>query len=76
MFPGSMDFMRFEYLADKFENIIGSAAEAFAFDIAMSVLSEKVSATMKSIMAGVDRLNRLQLDDCRKGKALLVLRVT
>ena len=70
LFLGGMDMMQFDYLVDKLQRTMGSASAAFAFDIAMSVLSEKVATSMKSIMAIVDRLNQLQFDDCKAGQAI------
>jgi len=70
LFLGGMDLMQFDYLVDKLQRTMGSASAAFAFDIAMSVLSEKVATSMKSIMAIVDRVNQLQFDDCKAGQAI------
>ena len=70
LFMGGMDLLQFDYLVDKLQRTMGSASAAFAFDIAMSVLSEKVATSMKSIMAIVDRLNQLQFDDCKAGQAI------
>ncbi len=70
LFLGGMDLMQFDYLVDKLQRTMGSASAAFAFDIAMSVLSEKVATSMKSIMAIVDRVNQLQYDDCKAGQTL------
>ncbi len=70
LFLGGMDLMQFDYLVAKLQRTMGSASAVFAFDIAMSVLSEKVATSMKSIMAIVDRVNQLQYDDCKAGQAI------
>jgi conjugative transfer pilus assembly protein TraH len=70
LFLGGMDLMQFDYLVNKLQRTMGAASAAFAFDIAMSVLSEKVANSMKSIMAIVDRVNQLQFDDCKAGQAI------
>jgi conjugative transfer pilus assembly protein TraH len=64
LFLGGMDLMQFDYLVNKLQRTMGAASAAFAFDIAMSVLSENVANSMKSIMAIVDRINQLLFDDC------------
>lgn len=70
MFLGGMSFMNVDYLVDKLQRIL-SAAPAAAFDIALKTLAPQVSDTIKSLESIVDKLNNLQLDDCKAAKALV-----
>lgn len=76
LFLGGYSFLQFDQLVQKFQRILGPAAAAFAFDIAMSVLSEQTSKSMKSLAAMVDRLNQLQFDDCSATKNLTAVMKT
>lgn len=67
---GGVEFLDKEYLADKLANVVTGAMTAFIYDITMSVLSEKVATSMKSLSAIADRLNQLQFDDCKAGQAI------
>lgn len=69
-FLGGFSFLQFEQLVDKFEKVMGPAAAAFAFDIALSVLSEQASESIKSLTAIIDRLNQLQMEDCKAAKGI------
>jgi conjugative transfer pilus assembly protein TraH len=69
-FLGGFSFLQFEQLVDKFEKVMGPAAAAFAFDIALSVLSEQASESIKSLTAIIDRLNQLQIEDCMAAKGI------
>jgi len=70
MFLGGMSLMNVDYLVDKLQRIL-SAAPAAAFDIALKTLAPQVSDTIKSLESIVDKLNNLQLDDCKAAKALV-----
>jgi conjugative transfer pilus assembly protein TraH len=70
LFLGGMSFMNVNYLVQKLQNIM-SAAPAAAFDIALKTLCPQCSDTIKSLEALADRLNQLQLDDCKASKALV-----
>ncbi len=72
VFLGGYSFLKFDQLVKKFEKTMGPAAAAFAFDIALSVLSNQASESVKSLASMVDRLNQLQFDDCKAGQALAV----
>lgn len=72
LFMGGYSFLKFDQLVKKFEKVMGPGAAAFAFDIAMSVLSQQASESIKSLSAMVDRLNQLQFDDCKASKAMAV----
>jgi len=69
-YMGGFSFMQFEYLVQKLQRIMGPAAAAFAFDIALNTLCEQCSKSIKSFTAIVDRLNGLQLDDCKASKVV------
>lgn len=69
-FLGGFSFMNLNYLVQKLQNIL-SAAPAAAFDIALKTLSPQVSETIKTLEAITDRLNGIQLNDCKASKALV-----
>jgi conjugative transfer pilus assembly protein TraH len=69
-FMGGMSFLDADYLVEKLQRIL-AAAPAAAFDIALKTLAPQVSDTIKGLEAIVDKLNNLQLDDCKAGKALV-----
>ena len=69
-FLGGFSFLDTDYLVNKLQRIL-SAAPAAAFDIALKTLAPQVSATIKELEAIVDKLNNLQLDDCKAAKALV-----
>lgn len=71
MFLGGFGFLKFEMLVEKLQRIMGPSAAAFAFDIAMNTLCEPCSKGIKSLEAITDRLNQLQLDDCKAQKAIV-----
>lgn len=71
-FLGGFSFMNVDYLVQKLQRIL-SAAPAAAFDIAMKTLAPQVSDTIKSLEAIADRLNNIQLDDCKAAKALVAV---
>jgi len=73
VFGGGFGFMRYEMLVEKLQRIMGPAAAAFAFDIAMNTIAEPVAKSMKSLAAITDRLNQLQLDDCKAQKATVAV---
>jgi conjugative transfer pilus assembly protein TraH len=70
---GGFGFMRYEQLVKDLQDIMGASAAAFAFDIAMNTIAEPVAKSMKSLKAIIDRLNQLQLDDCKAQKATVAL---
>ena len=69
-FMGGFGFMDTEYLVQKLERIM-SAAPAAAFDLALKAVSEQISGTLKDLGSWADKLNQLQLDDCKASKALV-----
>jgi len=63
LFAGGLSFLDEEYLVEKFQNMI-TAAPAVAFDIALKVMSNQLSESMKSLESITGALNNLQLNDC------------
>ena len=72
-FLGGFSFLEYEMLVEKLQRIMGPAAAAFAFDIAMNTIAEPVAKSMKSLSAIIDRLNQLQIDDCKAQKATVAV---
>jgi conjugative transfer pilus assembly protein TraH len=70
MFMGGFSYLNEDYLMEKLERIAEGGVATFVYDIAMSVLSEPIQKSMKSLEALVDRLNQLQIDDCRAAKGV------
>lgn len=70
VFLGGFSFLNFDYLVQKLQRILQSAPAA-AFDIALNVLCEPCSKTIKSLEAITDALNSIQLDDCKASKVLV-----
>ena len=70
MFMGGFSFMNMDYLVQKLQRIL-AAAPAAAFDLALKTLTPQVSETIKSLEAIADKLNNLQMDDCKAAKALV-----
>lgn len=67
---GGFSYMEFDYLVQKLQRIMGSSAAAFAFDIALNVLCEPCANAIKAFEAITDRLNQLQIDDCKAAKVV------
>lgn len=66
---GGFSFLNFEYMVQKFQRII-QAAPAAAFDLALNVLCEPCSKTVKSLDGIVNALNQLQLDECQGSRVI------
>jgi len=66
---GGFSLLNFDYLVTKFQRIL-QAAPAAAFDLALNVLCEPCSKTMKSLDSIVNSLNSMQLDECRGSRAV------
>lgn len=73
-FGGGFAMMNFDYLVDKFKRII-SAAPAFAFEYALSQVSEDTKNIVNSLEAASNLLNQIQLDECKASKAVGVFAV-
>jgi len=72
VFMGGFSFLDFDYLVDKFQNILSSAPAA-AFDLALQALSPQAAQTIKDLEALADRLNSIQLDDCKTAQAVVTM---
>lgn len=70
VFLGGFSYLNFEYLVTKLQKIM-QAAPAAAFDIALNVLCEPCSKTIKSLEAITNTLNSLQLDECKAARAMV-----
>lgn len=70
LFTGGMSFLNVEFLVQKLQKILAQAPAA-AFDIALKTLAPQVSETIKTLESMADKLNGLQIDDCKAGKALV-----
>jgi conjugative transfer pilus assembly protein TraH len=70
VFLGGFSYLNFEYLVTKLQRIM-QAAPAAAFDIALNVLCEPCSKTIKSLESIINTLNSLQLDECKSARALV-----
>ena len=70
MFLGGMSFLNMDFLVAKMERIL-AAAPAAAFDIALKTMAPQVSGTLKDMNAMVDKLNGLQIDDCKASQKLV-----
>ena len=73
LFMGGFSFLKSQELIEKFKNIMGPAAISFAFDIALETLCPQCASTMKDLENLANKLNQLQLDDCKAQKAVAVL---
>ena len=69
-FGGGVALMNFQYLVQKLQGILSSAATV-AFDMALKVLCPICSETLKSIEAIANQLNSAGLDSCKAGKAIV-----
>ncbi len=69
-FMGGFSFMDPDYLVQKLQRIM-SAAPAAAFDVALKVLAPQVSDTIRSLESIADRLNNIQLNECKSSRALV-----
>lgn len=71
-FLGGFSFLDVDKLVQNFQLIL-SAAPAAAFDLALKTVAPQISDTIKSLKAMVDKLNNIQLDNCKASKALVAL---
>jgi len=69
-FWGGMSFLQPQYLVEKLERIVQNAP-AVALDLALNVMCEPCKNAMETMEAAVNRLNQLQLDDCKATKAIV-----
>ncbi len=73
LFLGGFQFMRMDHLVEKFKRIMGPAAAAFAFNLALGTLSEQADKYVGRFTAVMDRLNQLQFDECKAGQTMATL---
>lgn len=64
VFLGSFGYLQPEYLIEKFKKMLGAAAPAVAYSLAMSVVGDEIKNTYENITAIIDRLNQLNVDSC------------
>ncbi len=69
-FMGGFSFLNVDYLVQKLQRMI-QAAPAVAFDIALKVLTQEMSGTVKDFENIINKLNNLQLDECKAAKGLI-----
>ncbi|MCP3922832.1 MAG: hypothetical protein GY714_09630 [Desulfobacterales bacterium] len=69
---GGYNFVDFDYFVEKANKIIQNAP-AFAFNIALATLSNQAYQSMGDVFAVIDRLNSLQLDECKASKAMVTV---
>ncbi|MFQ5587136.1 MAG: conjugal transfer protein TraH, partial [Thermodesulfobacteriota bacterium] len=72
MFMGGFSFLDMNYLGQKLQNIM-TGAPVFAFNIALETLSASLKNNMVELESLADKLNSLQLDDCRASKAVVTV---
>jgi conjugative transfer pilus assembly protein TraH len=70
VFMGGFSFLNADYLVQKLQNMM-NAAPAVAFDIALNTLCSQCAKSLNTLEAITDRLNQLQLDDCKATKAVV-----
>jgi conjugative transfer pilus assembly protein TraH len=73
LFMGGFSFLKSQELIEKFKNIMGPAAISFAFDIALETLCPQCASTMKDLENLANKLNQMQLDDCKAQKAVVTI---
>lgn len=71
MFFGSMNYLNADRLMAKFERIMDGALATYAFDLALNVLCTSCSKELQTLESLMDRLNGIQIDDCKSSKALV-----
>lgn len=63
IFMGGFGFTNFDYLVQKFQNLI-QAAPAVAFEIALNTLSSALNINLNEVEKIINLLNQLQLNEC------------
>jgi len=69
-FMGGFSFLNADYLVQKLQRIM-SAAPAAAFDIALKTLAPQVSETIGKLENLSNKLNNIQLDECKSARAMV-----
>lgn len=71
VFLGSIGYLDADRLMAKFESIMTNALATYAFDLALNVLCTSCQKELQSLEGLMERLNKLQMDDCKASKALV-----
>lgn len=71
IFLGSVGYLDADRLMAKFEKIVSGAVATYAFDLALNVLCTSCAKELQSLEGLMERLNKLQMDDCKASKALV-----
>jgi len=71
-YAGGMTFLQPNYLVKKLQAILQNAP-AVALDLALKVLCQDCADSMKDFESMIDKLNALQLDDCKASKAIVAM---
>lgn len=69
-FWGGVSFLNPDYLVQKLEQIVQNAP-AVALDLALNVMCEPCKNAMETMENATNKLNQLQLDDCKASKAIV-----
>jgi conjugative transfer pilus assembly protein TraH len=72
LFMGGFSFLDPEYLMQKFQGMI-QAAPTVAFQLALKEMAPSIATTITEIEAIIDKLNGLQMDECKSAKELVGL---
>lgn len=64
MFMGGFSFLKADYIVEKLKRMMGPAAAAFAYGIAMSALNAQAKGVLDNLQQASDFLNNLQLNEC------------
>ena len=70
LFNGGMTFLDAEYLMQKMEGMLQSAA-LVAFDMALKEMCKECSETLGKVESIIDYLNNIQMNECAMGKRLV-----
>lgn len=73
MFFGSMNYLNADRLMAKFERIMEGALATYAFDLALNVLCTSCAKELQTLESLMDRLNGIQMDDCKATKAVVAV---
>lgn len=64
MFMGGYSFLKADHIVERLKKMMGPAAAAFAYGIAMSVLNAQAKGVLDNLQTVTDFLNNLQLSEC------------
>ncbi len=70
-FMGSFSYLNSEYLMRKLQRIL-AASPTYAFQIGLKMLCEDCASEIESLEGIINTLNKVQLDDCKAAKAMVV----